>query len=390
MLTEDDDLIRARDVPERMQLATSSLSETSTLLLHGPMTEDDLSGASMWVIQRLPPKKTALFFAEGGQYFHLSGHLVMAVTFVLRSLFLDEYEVPYIWVHKRDYISSFDAKDPKNRVELLNLHDLWTILTLGYKYRSLLERRKTLQAFYDRLGVRDDYFETDIVPKLDGVEVVADATDWLSMKYKSKKSDIPEFRFHDDEDPAPDSKKHKTPSRISAYEVAKKSIVSKVASGFGIEAHHVVQNFMTSSHLHDIEDPELGPLAFADQYVDPNPGKAVPAEELLSRARLILATELGKDPLLRSAIRKRFKEDALISVEPTERGLTKIDDHHPYYVSPLLWNLESVHSHLPRRTSNISSESQSSTSSIQHNSFSSSPQRQSTSSLSQYSFLQPT
>ena len=333
MLTEDDDLIRARDIPERMQLATSSLSESSTLLLHAPLTADDLNGAAMWIIQRIPSRKTALFFAEGGQYFHLSGHLVLAVTFVLRELFVVQNEVPYVWVHKRDYISYFDINEPKNRLELLNSSDLWIILQLGYKYRSLLERRQTLATFYERLQVQDDYFETDILPKIDGVEEVADATDWLMMKYKDKKQDNHlEFQFHDDDEPQVDAKKHKTPSRISAYEVAKKSVVAKLAKGFGIEAHQVVQNFMTASHLHDIEDPELNPLAFAEQFADPDPSKALPAEELLNRARLILATELGKDPLLRSAIRKRFRDDAMVSVEPTERGVSKIDDHHPYYV----------------------------------------------------------
>ena len=332
MLTEDDDLIRARDIPERMQLANSSLSLSSTLLLHAPMTEDDLNGAAMWIIQKLPSRKIALFFAEGGQYFHLSSQLVLAVTFVLRALFLEEYEVPYIWVHKRDYISHFD-KETNNRVELLSLPDLWTILQFGYKYRSWLERRKTLQTFYDRLQVEDHYFETDIMSKIDGVEVVADATDWLTMKYKDKKQDTGvEFHFHDDEEPQPDIKKHKTPSRISAYEVAKKSVVARLAKGFGIEAQQVVQNFVTASHLHDVEDPEIGPQAYAEQFQDPDPSKALPPDDLLARARLILATELGKDPLLRTAMRKKFRDEALISVEPTERGLNKIDDHHPYYV----------------------------------------------------------
>ena len=48
---------------------------------------------------------------------------------------------------------------------------------------------------------------------------------------------------------------------------------------------------------------------------------------------MIIATELGKDPLLRQAIRDVFKTDALISVTPTERGIAKIDEHNQYYVS---------------------------------------------------------
>jgi transcription elongation factor SPT6 len=72
------------------------------------------------------------------------------------------------------------------------------------------------------------------------------------MKYKDKKQDItPEFRFHDDEDPEVKTKR-KMPSRISAYEVTevtKKSIVSRLAQGFGIPPHQVVLNFLASLHV---------------------------------------------------------------------------------------------------------------------------------------------
>ena len=57
MLTEDDDLIRAQDTPERMQLATSSLSQSSSLSLHTPLTESDLDDAAGWVTLRISPKK---------------------------------------------------------------------------------------------------------------------------------------------------------------------------------------------------------------------------------------------------------------------------------------------------------------------------------------------
>ena len=74
-------------------------------------------------------------------------------------------------------------------------------------------------------------------------------------------------------------------------------------------------------------------MAYAEQFEDSDPAKAQPPEELLRKARMILSTELGKDPLLRSQMRKLFKEEALLTVEPTERGITKIDENHPYFVS---------------------------------------------------------
>lgn len=74
-------------------------------------------------------------------------------------------------------------------------------------------------------------------------------------------------------------------------------------------------------------------MAYAEQFQDSDPAKGQSPEELLRKARMILSTELGKDPLLRSQMRKLFKEEARITIEPTERGITKIDENHPYFVS---------------------------------------------------------
>lgn len=239
MLTEDDDLIRAQDIPERMQLATSSLSQSSTLSLHQNLTEADLDDAAMWVTVRLSPRKTKDFFSPDGPYNMYREPLVMAVTYALRFLFVQEFEVPYIWTHKRDYISYFNPQEMRTRVQLISLAELWRIYALGQKYRSLAQRRNALALSYTRLNVEDEYFEQTIRPKIDSVEVVTDATEWLTMTYKLKKQDAFDFQFHDDDDRA-ETRKRKAPSRISAYEVAKKSIVSKLAD--------VRESFL--SHMH--------------------------------------------------------------------------------------------------------------------------------------------
>ncbi|KAF8625819.1 hypothetical protein AX15_005199 [Amanita polypyramis BW_CC] len=330
LLSEDDDLIRAQDIPERMQLATSSLAQLSTLSLHTQLTEDDLGGAAMWVTQRISSRKNRDFFTPDGQYQHLKGALVMSVTYALRFLFVEEFEVPYIWTHKRDYICHFDMQDMRTRIEILSLNELWRIYALGMKYRSLLERRRALKSSYERLSVKDAYFEDDVLPQIDSAEMVADATEWLSLKYKEKKSGEVQLRFHDDEQ-VESTKKRKMPSRISAYEIAKRSIVSKLAQGFGIQPHHVVLNFLASQRLHFVDDQELNPIVYAEQFADPDPLKAQAPEELLSRARMLLSTEIGKDSLLRNEFRKLFREEAQITVEPTERGVAKIDERHPYF-----------------------------------------------------------
>ncbi|KAL0946577.1 hypothetical protein HGRIS_012779 [Hohenbuehelia grisea] len=332
MLTEDDDLIRVQDIPERMQLATSTLSTTTSLAQNIVMEESDLAEAALWVTTRISSSKTQEFFTPMGSYQHMRTALVMAVTYALKAFFIEFYEVPYVWTHKRDYISHFDPDDIRARLELLTLEELWKIYALGLKYRSLLQRQRSLLTAYQRLQVQDEYYEAEIQPKIDSVEVVADATEWLTMKYKDKKAASGfDFHFHDDEEQPETATKRKMPTRISAYEVAKKSVVSKLAQGFGIQSQHVVLNFIANNTTHFLEDQELNPIAFAEQYADPDPAKAAPPEELLRRARLIIATELGKDPLLRRAMRDVFKAEALIDIHPTERGVAKIDEYNTYH-----------------------------------------------------------
>ena len=188
MLTEDDDLIRAQDIPERMQLATSSLSSTATISLQTALTENDLDDAASWVITRISPRQERDFFRPDGQFHRFLPELVQAISHALRFLFVQEFEVPYIWTHKRDYISYFNPHDLKTRVELLSLEDLWRVYSVGQKYRSLVERRKQLDALYGRLGISDEYFENEIRKKVETVEMVADSTESLGLKYRERRS----------------------------------------------------------------------------------------------------------------------------------------------------------------------------------------------------------
>jgi transcription elongation factor SPT6 len=251
-LTEDDDLIRAQDIPERMQLSQSTLSSTSTLSLHPPLSENDLDDAATWVLTRLSAQKERDFFRADGKYFRLLGDLVQAITHALRFLFVQEFEVPYVWTHKRDYTFYFNPEDSIPQVELLSLEELWRVYSLGQKYRSLLERRSSLDALYRKLGVSDEYYENDIRRRMETVEVVADATDWLNLKYREKKKDLRDTV--DDADA--EAPKHKLPSRISAYEIAKKSVVSGLADVSGQLFLHPSDSSLNSVPgfwYHDVE-----------------------------------------------------------------------------------------------------------------------------------------
>jgi transcription elongation factor SPT6 len=89
----------------------------------------------------------------------------------------------------------------------------------------------------------------------------------------------------------------------------------------------------SSTKEYFVEDQDFIPRVHAEAFGDPNGEQQSEPAQLLQQARMLLATELGKDPLLRKDIRQRFKLDGVVTVSPTEKGISKIDEHHPYNVS---------------------------------------------------------
>lgn len=93
-----------------------------------------------------------------------------------------------------------------------------------------------------------------------------------------------------------------------------------------------MQNFIANTRVHYPDDQDLNPAVYAEQFSDPDATVPQPPDELLRRARMILSTELGKDPLLRNSMREIFKRSAEISVLPTDKGVSKITEHGEFFV----------------------------------------------------------
>ena len=60
-------------------------------------------------------RKDQRFFSPTGSYNAYSKALVLVVSYALCFLFVYEFEVPYIWTHKRDYISYFNPQEMRTR-----------------------------------------------------------------------------------------------------------------------------------------------------------------------------------------------------------------------------------------------------------------------------------
>lgn len=228
-LTEDDDIIRMTDIPERMQLSTSTLSPTATLTLHEDFDFDQfVTDAAAWVAMRISPRITRDFFRPGALHSKLLTPLILAISRALELMLVKNFEVPYIHMHWRDLISHYDP-EKRIRTELLSRDELWRVGTLGMKFRALMERKQSMLKTYERMNVDDDYFEIDIKDKLDTIEAVADASEWLGMKYRQAQKDAMEMNDEDGDGADSGVKKFKKPTRTSAYELARQTITSKLA-----------------------------------------------------------------------------------------------------------------------------------------------------------------
>lgn len=232
MLTDKDDKIRLLDVPERMQLASAGLPELEPLENGAPapfIAEEDLEEAAAWMSSRISPRCTEDFLLKDfdSEYPILHDEFLKAVSDAIRFLNIDFLEVPFIWHHRSDFLVHYNpaANDPSlQNIAFLNQADLWRISALSIKYRAVVHRKNGLKALFDQLEAEDEYFD-EIFSALESVEEVADANDWIAMKYSARLAEIKEVREGENEE-AP---KKKRATRESRYENAKRNVVSKLA-----------------------------------------------------------------------------------------------------------------------------------------------------------------
>lgn len=241
MLTAEDDHIRHLDIPERMQLASASLKqpeidESGTIPAF--IAHEDLLDAARWMSRRISTDCTERFCLEDpttGEPPLLHDEFIQVVRSVLEFINIDFLEVPFIWQHRSDYLVKYgeldqNTGDHTEHVVFLQQEDCFRIEQLSIKYRALLTRKQELHALYNSVDLQDEYFD-EYYENLDTIEDAADLADWLTMRHGAKlaqhKQDLAAGDDAENGHSQPQRKKRAT--RESAYENAKKSVVSKLA-----------------------------------------------------------------------------------------------------------------------------------------------------------------
>ncbi|KAF3349035.1 hypothetical protein VD0002_g7135 [Verticillium dahliae] len=322
LLTDEDNEIRTLDEPERFQLDRKPFK-------HLQLTAEQFKEEARWIANLLWPKK----MLQGD----LLGPFTKAIGKVLEFFVVDGVEVPYVFQHRKDYlIHTKKTRNPAHRDDpdapefilnadkLLTQDDLWRILELDIKFRSLMEKRNALEKTLDNLktemGVNDDILE-DMITQAANMEELQDLQDYLNFQYAAQLKDLASMNGS--------AKQTKRPgSKGALFDKVRRSRVYDFVRAYGITPDRLARNALREGPKVWADDDNELPDNLADQYIDED---FPTGDSVLQAARQMYAEELFVSPRMRKHFRANFYEMGDISCRRTEKGLRKIDESHPFY-----------------------------------------------------------
>ncbi|WFD35619.1 Transcription elongation factor spt6 [Malassezia cuniculi] len=318
LLTDADERIRQADVPERLQLSLPG--EDGLRLLERKLTDSELDDAARWAAPRISERTSSLFDNDGAEHARLRPEWLRCVRDMLAYLLNDMLEVPFLTQHRMDeleYSQVNETSRARDTVPLLVRQELVTLSALGLKYKLLLARKEALRRVFGLLESDADtasYFD-ELLGLAGSNEEVADVAEWLSMRFGDKYRDAA-LRAEGEE---PSARQLKKPQVVGEYERVRDTSAAALAARFGLSAQALAAN-VSGARVH-VPDDDASPPADVARELNTS----------LTQARTLLSHEIGREPLLRKEARALFRSSALLDVEPTERGMSRIDEGHPYY-----------------------------------------------------------
>lgn len=332
MLTEEDNQIRLLDEPERHQIARKPYRNVV-------LSEDQFREEAAWISNLMLLKKR--IEPDLREPFQRS------VARVLEFLVTDDWEVPFIFQHRKDYMihaakvpldddmDSADASQFTIRAEkLLNMTDLWDIFDYDLKFRSLVDKRNIIQKTYDNLqslfNVNDPVVE-EMLPTAVTMEELQDVQDHLHFQYASQLRDV---TLMSNGDANGDTHRRKASGK-SVYERVRNGKAYGLVRAFGITADAFAQNALKEGRRQYTEDPSEGPDEMADGFIDNDFSSG---SHVLKAAKTMFAEELVMSPKMRKVIRQAYYMNGAVDCFRTEKGLRRIDEQHPYYEFKYLRN----------------------------------------------------
>ena len=329
MLTDEDNRIRSTDQPERFQLARKPYKDLE-------FTEEENREEAIWISDLMLPKKA--LDAELREPFQKS------VSKVLEFMNIDEHEAPFIFQHRKDYLiharSISVTPDPYNpnapehvisAEKLLNQTDLWDIFDMDLKFRALIEKRRALQRTYDNLAsLSEDFHDLvieEMLPKAVTMEELQDVQDYIHFQHASRLADVALLNGT-----GSNGTQRRPGASKMIFERIRTGKVYGLVRAFGITADAFAQNALKKEGRRQFtEDPTQRPDDMADGEDILDPPDYSSGAQCLRAAKAMFAEEIALSPKMRKVVRQTYFMNSIVDCYRTEKGLRKIDDHHPYY-----------------------------------------------------------
>ena len=339
LLTDADNIIRITDEPERFQLARSPY-------MHVTLTDEQFKEEATWISNSMMQRRK--LDASLQEPFQKS------VAKVLEFMVIDDFEPPFIFQHRKDYLIHADrvplSPNPNNpdspqyaiqAEKLLNQTDLWDIFEYDLKFRGLIDKRNALQRTYDNLvsvsDSTDPIFE-EMLPLAVTMEELQDVQDYINFQHSAKLADVTLMNG-----PVANGTQRKPGGAKAQFEKIRSGKVYNLVRAFGITANDFAQNALSKSRRHYTEDPSDRPEDLANSPDVLETPEYASGAHCLRAAKAMFAEEIALNPTMRKVMRIEYYMTGVIDCFRTEKGLKKIDDQHIYAEFKYLRNLTLPH-----------------------------------------------
>ncbi|KXS11457.1 hypothetical protein M427DRAFT_437481 [Gonapodya prolifera JEL478] len=318
LLTEDDEIIRTTDIPERYQLRHTRGSYKTC---------------------KIPTE----FHREGVYISHMMAHALNKASYTdppqqaaiikVLQFMRDEdgnlLEVPFIATLRKDHWHPH-----------LTQEDLWLIAELDEEFQMLDTQLQALMPLVEQarkwsFDARDDPVIEQIESKVDSAIAAEDVRRYVRLHYGEEIARGEEEAAKDKTGLSPAaSRAEKKPH--SRYQNLKEAGMLVASRGFHVNRRTflsgVVDAFMNSQNVkrHFPEEEGEMPLDYFERFTRQR-SRFSRAEVVMASARTVIAEEIATEPELRGGFRRRFANDAVVNVEPTDKGKGVITEMNPYY-----------------------------------------------------------
>ena len=336
MLTDEDNRIRTTDQPERFQIARKPYKDLE-------LTDAELNEESFWIARLMLPRKR--FNEELQDAFHKS------VAKVLEFMNVDDYEVPFIFQHRKDYLIHAQkvplSPNPSNpqapeyvvsAEKLLTQSDLWDVFDHDLKFRALIEKRHAIQKTFESLVNMSDGFSDPVIeemlPLAATMEELQDVQDYMHFQHSSRLADLAILN-----DGGTNGTQRRPGASRMIYDRIRNGKVYGLVRAFGISADAFAENATKKEARRQYaEDPPERPDDMADSDAILDPPDYSSGAQCLKAAKAMFAEEIAQSPRMRKLMRQEYFMNASIDCYRTDKGLRKIDEQHPYYEIKYLRN----------------------------------------------------